>query len=401
MPKPITLDYATVIDEIDVLETSIAQIHDTIEQGAHYLLSNLAPNGPIAQTEKVSFCHKVSWGLYEAGRIDAVWQILDWLDAHAKQAPGEYYFTHEEGYEKDMQRVYRAMTFGKVAEYLQHPAFANDEVRAGIMRYQHDSGGVGNCIDDGMPEELEPLNTSFFGHWALAAGLIDEAKKAGDWIAGMVELNEPYLAQPVPTIYYKRQRDTGALVTDVPPDNRMNTLIDTQTVKQPSWVTGTSMALLADLYEATGEERYLDACMPLVEFEAQCDPELLFWPSKCKVGWGAAELYNVTADPAHRRIAANVARVTFMDAQRDDGGWDHMFYPLADSGPWREVVYAGPHANVPDSIEDDGSHCWLSSYEVTGEFLGELGRTRAAFSSVLDRLRGLRCKYETELDLAG
>ncbi len=369
--------------------------------GAHYLLSNLAPNGPIAGVEKLSFCHKVSWGLYEAGRIDAIWQILDWIDANAKQAPGEYYFPHEQAYEKDMQRVYRAMTFGKVAEYLRHPAFANDEVRAGIMKYQHASGGVANCIDDGFPDALEPLNTTFFGQWALAAGLIDGAKRAGDWVAELVELNAPYLAQDTPTFYYKRERDTGKLVTDAPANHRMNTLIDTQTVKQPSWVTGTCMALLADLYEATGEQRYLDACMPLAEFETKCDYALLFWPSKCKVGWGAAELYRVTADPAHRQIAANVARVTFMDAQRSDGGWDHMFYPLADEGAWREVVYGGPDTYVPDAIEEDGSHCWLSSYEITGEFLGELGCTRSAFSDVLARLRAYRAQCESDLKLTG
>ena len=401
MPLDIAPDYATLIDEIDVLEASIPQIHDAIEMGAHYLTSNLAPNGPICAVPKVSFCHKASWGLYEAGRIDAVWQILDWLDANATQAPGEYYFAGEEPYEKDMQRVYRAMAFGKVAEYLRYPAFANDGVRAGIMKYQHESGGVGNCIDDGMPEELEPLNTTFFGQWALAAGLIDEARKAGDWVAELVALNEQHLAQETPTLYYKRTRDTGELVTETPANHRMNTLIDTQTVKQPSWVTGTCMALLADLYEVTGDERYLNAALPLAEFEAQCDPAQLFWPSKCKVGWGAAELYRATCDPAHRRIAASVARVTFMDAQREDGGWDHMFYPLLDTGSWRDVVYAGPDARVPDAIEDDGSHCWLSSYEITGEFIGELGRTRAAFSHVLARLRQQRAECEAALELAG
>lgn len=395
------LGYADIIDEIDALESLIAQINDAINMGAHFEVSSLTPNGPILETENVSFCHKVSWGLYEAGRITEVVRILEWLDANAKQSPGEYYFPNEQWYEKDMQRVYRATTFGKVAEYLHHPAIANDAVRARIKEYQHESGGVANCIDEGFPEALEPLNTTFFGQWALAAGLLDEAKKAGDWVAEMVELNEPYLAQDVPTLYYTRKCDSGELVTDVPPDGRMNTLIDTQTVKQPSWVTGTSMALLADLYAVTENERYLSTALQLAEFEEKCDHGLLFWPSKCKVGWGAAQLYRITADPEHRKIAANVARVTFMGGQRPDGSWSHMFYPLKDTGVWREIVYNGPDANVPEALGDDGSHCWLSSYEITGEFLGELGRTRACFSEVLARLRGRRDEMEAELGLSG
>lgn len=401
MTEELKMDYPAIIDEIDVLESLIAQIHDAIEMGAHFLVSSLAPHGPILGERNVSLCHKVTWGLYEAGRISEVVRILDWLDANAKQAPGEYYFPDEQWYEKDMQRVYRATAFGKVAEYLHHPAFANDEVRARIKQYQHESGGVGNCIDEGMPEELEPLNTTFLGQWALAAGLVDEAKKAGDWVADLVELNAPYLAQDEPRLYYKRKRDSGELVTAVPPGQRMNTLIDTKTVKQPSWVTGTCMALLADLYEVTENRRYLTAALELAEFEAKCDYQLLFWPSKCKVGWGASEVYRVTADPAHRRVAANVARVTFMGSQRPDGSWSHMFYPLRDTGAWREVVYGDPYVPAPACIEDDGSYCWLSSHEITGEFLGELGRTRAAFSDVLARLRARRDACENGLDLAG
>ena len=395
------LTYAEIIDEIDVLERLISQIGDSVGRGADFLVASLAPHGPILAKRNVSLCHKVSWGLYEAGRLAEVGRILDWLDANAKRAPGEYYFPEEQWYEKDMQRVYRAMTFGKVAEYLDHPAFANDEVRAGIKRYQHSSGGVANCIDDGFPAALEPLNTSFFGQWALAAGLQDAARRAGDWVAELVELNESYLGQGAPAIYYTRNRDTGELVTEVPPDGRMNMMIDTTTAKQPSWVTGTCMALLADLHAANANSRYLDAAVKLAEFERACSHRLLFWPSKCKVGWGAAQLYGVTCDPEHRKIAANVARVTFMGAQRPDGSWPHMFYPLNDSGAWRQVVYYGPDAAVPEAIEEDGTHVWLSSHEITGEFLGELGRTRACFSEVLTRLQQRKVAYEAELGLEG
>ena len=391
--------YAEIIDEIAALETMIPRISDAIERGAYFLTSNLAPYGPILDKRNVSLCHKVTWGLYEAGRLQEVVRILDWLDANAKRAPGEYYFPDEQWYEKDMQRVYRPMAFAKVAEYLHHPAFANDAVRAGIKRYQHSSGGVANCLDEGLPAALEPLNTTFFGEWALAAGLMDEAVKAGDWVAEMTELNAAHMVGDAPCIYYTRNTETGDLVTSIPHGARMNTMIDTTTVKQPSWVTGTSMALLADLYAVTANNRYLDAALKLAAFEGKCSHEQLFWPSKCKVAWGAAQLYRLTADPAHRRIAANVARVTFINAQDPDGSWPHMFYPLQDTGSWRQVAYNGPNAGVPDAIEADDSHCWLSGYEITGEFLAELGRTRACFCEVLAQLRERKAAYDAKLRL--
>ncbi|MEM2990646.1 MAG: hypothetical protein QXQ02_05625, partial [Halobacteria archaeon] len=107
------------------------------------------------------------------GRIKEVFTILDWLTKNAKVAPAEYYFAHEPPFEKDMQRIYRFLTFGKVAEYLRYTPMTDDAHRNRVLQYQHRSGGCFNCIDGGPGKTLEPLNTSFFGQWALAAGLIE------------------------------------------------------------------------------------------------------------------------------------------------------------------------------------------------------------------------------------
>jgi hypothetical protein len=160
------------------------------------------------------------------------------------------------------------------------------------------------------------------------------------------------------------------------------------------------MALLADVYSATGERKYLDAALELARYEGRCDPAQLFWPSKCKVCWGAAQLYRLTMAPEHRKTAANVARVTFMAAQRQNGGWPHLFYPLRETGAWRKVVYADPKVEVPEKIKKDGSYCWLSGYELTGEFLGELGCTLKSFREVLAHLRARKQLFDQNVNLA-
>jgi len=38
---------------------------------------------------------------------------------------------------------------------------------------------------------------------------------------------------------------------------------------------------------------------------------------------------------------------------------------------------------VPQTIEQDGSWAWLSGHEITGEFLGEMGRTLKVFKAAL------------------
>jgi hypothetical protein len=139
------------------------------------------------------------------------------------------------------------------------------------------------------------------------------------------------------------------------------------------------------VYALTGDTRHLNAALRLAEFEQRLNPMGLRWPSYCKIGWGAAELYAITGSPTQRVMAANVSEVTFMAAQTAWGGWEHMFYPLTDRGIWTSVGYDGS-GRLPQSLPKDGSWARLSGHEITGEFLGEMGRTLAVFKSVLGRI---------------
>ena len=68
------------------------------------------------------------------------------------------------------------------------------------------------------------------------------------------------------------------------------------------------------------------------------------------VGWGAALLYSVTRDGAHRRMAEKVADVTFLKSQHTDGSWEKLEFPVFDDGRGRT----------------------LSNVEITAEFTFEL-----------------------------
>ena len=395
--KQVKLTYGEILGEIDALESMIGQLSDSLAAGADWLESEMGPNGPIANKRGVSWNHKVCWGLYEAGRIDSCFRILDWLHDNAMVSPAEYYFKHEPYFDKDMQRIYRFLTFGKVAEYLRYAPMTDRAHHNRAFEYQHPSGGCFNLIDPRPGDALEPLNTSFFGQWALAGGMIPRAANAADWLVELVELNAKNLAKKKPIFYYTRDAKTGRLRTNVPRNQDMNYYIDAERVKQPSWASGTTAALLADVYQVTGRRKYLDAAAAMADYESKCSYKQLFWPSKCKVAWGMAELYCVTGDPLHRRLCTDVNRVTFMDSQLECGGWSHVFYPLRENGPWRKAVYSGPDPHVPRQLPKHPSFGRLSGHEVAGEFLGEMGRSLKAFQLVLARLR--LQKHEMEKDM--
>jgi hypothetical protein len=231
-------------------------------------------------------------------------------------------------------------------------------------------------------QTLNPLVTSFFTQWALAAHLLEPAVRSADFLTLMVEENLPHMRREPGRFYFNTDPASTSLVTEPVPGEEINCFVDTRKARQHFYYIGTTMAALADTYMETQQTRYLDAALRLAEFEQRLNSQGLRWPSYCKIGWGAAELYAVTGAPAHRVMAANVSETTFMAAQTKSGAWEHMFYPLRDEGAWRAVNYDGS-GHVPQSLPDDGSWACLSDQEITGEFLGEMGRTLAAFKTML------------------
>jgi hypothetical protein len=388
-----SLGMRTLLEEKRALEAMIQRMALSMSRGADWLIGEFAPGGPIMRERDLSYCHKVVWGLFEDGRLGAVERLLDWIAANARMGLGRYGFPDEPPFNNQMQLLYRFLTFGKVAERLRHPAFANDEVRAEILTYQHKCGGVyGNKDSLEYKRSLNPLVASFFAEWALAAGLVQPAQHSADFLAMLVERNHPHMQGNPGRFYFGYDPEADALLTEPAPNREIDCFVDTVKTKQHFYYIGTAMAALSDVYGLTERARYLEAALCLAEFEQRLNSLGLRWPSYCKIGWGAAELYAITGSPAHRAMAANVSEVTFMGAQTGCGGWEHMFYPLADRGIWTSVEYDGS-GREPQSLPNDNSWARLSAHEITGEFLGEMGRTLAVFKSMLgrveDRLRAI------------
>jgi len=377
-------------------EHLLGAMRTALFQGGQFFVSRIEPNGPILRERNVSYMYKASWGMYAAGVDHAVIaRLIDWVEREALKPNGDFYFP-EEGVEyKDMQRVYRAMTFGKVAAWIGHPVIRSPRVVERILQYQHrPSGGVFACIGDD-PKHVEPqpaigsLNTTFFGHLMIALDRRDEALAAGEWVRRWVAANRQHLARGA---LYTQMTPDGQLLTDVAPGERISKVVDTQHPKQEFWHVGTAMAYLAVLYDtmrarwgSTAEQArpYLDAALALLDFEATMPLDTYLWPSKCKVGWGAGELLRVlvqygweeqaTLEKAYR-VAERVAVFTFLDNQLPDGGWPAMHYPLSEQiseidysyKPLKGTVWAPPQP-IPGSRT-----IFLSGEEITGEFLGEM-----------------------------
>jgi len=392
------------------VEFLLGAMRESLAAGGAYLVARRYPNGPICHARNVSYVHKACWGMYAAG-VDRgiIAELLDWLQREALQPNGDFYFPEEGPEYRVMQRAYRPLTFMKVAVWLAHPLAANERVIGRLLQYQHRSGGTFNYIgDDPARVEEQPtlgaLNTSFFGHLMLALGDKQRALQTGDFLVRLVEANRPHLEQG---LFYTQMDLAGNLVTEAPPGQRYSRLVDRRLPKQEFWQTGTTMAYLACLYEALRErwqeptqaQKYLDAALALLPFEAAMPLESYLWPSKCKVGWGAGELLRVLVkyrlgseeqvEQAYQ-VAKKVAVHTFMRAQLPNGAWSAMHYPLSELDPEYQLEYTPirGRVNVPQEPVPGWSKLYLPPEEITGEFLGELEAIYRGMQAYLAFLRG-------------
>ncbi len=389
-------------------EHLLGAIRLSLHEGGRFLASRVAPNGPICREPLLSYVHKATWGMYAADVNHAlIARLLDWAQLEALRDNGDFYLPGEAPEYKDLQRVYRPLTFGKVAAWIGHPVIRSPGVLERILQYQHRSGGafawIGDDPDD--PQEqptLGALNTTFFGHLMIALDLRAEAVLAGQWVRRWVEANRAPMAQG---ILYTQVTPAGDLVTEIAPGERIAKVVDRCSPKQEFWHVGTAMAYLAALYDAlrtkwdasADEARpYLDAAIALLDFEAAMPLDTYLWPSKCKVGWGAGELLRVlvehklgdetTIERAYR-VAERVAIFTFLDNQLADGGWPAMHYPLSELAPEASFNYK-PLKNqvaVPPAPIANSKTIWLPGEEITGEFLGEMKAIEQGVAAMLRR----------------
>jgi len=397
----------TITDPAHLLEA----IKLSLAQGGNFLKSRITPNGPIGREPNVNYIHKASWGMYAAG-VDhgTIESLLDWVEQEALQKNGDFYFPQEPSEYKDLQRLYRPATFGKVAAWIGHPIIEKPVVIDRILQYQHQpSGGVFNYIGDD-PKNVEeqatigPLNTTFFGHLMIALNLKDQAVAAGEWCRRFVEANWEHMSRGV---IYTQMTPTGDLVTDVAAGERITRIVDHESPRQEFWQVGTLMAYLCVLYDTMvtrwglskyKARPYLDTALELLEFEATMPLDTYLWPSKCKVAWGAGELLRVLVERQYAeqqsidkayRVAERVAIFTFMDNQLGNGSWPAMHYPTSELAPEAELTYKPLKGLVhtPQLALEGSQMFFLPGEEITGEFLGEMKSVKRGIESLISMNR--------------
>lgn len=334
-------------------------LHDytaAVDRAADWLQAQQHPDGAIAPEEGVAAIYKAGAALAAAGRMNAAWRLMDDTVHRFQRSPGEFHRDNESDRDR-MASFYRTCWILLGALRIGRFDVASPAAFDHVCAFQDDkTGGFFATLDTAAQTQISALHTTMAGWLCLYCARSACARRAGDWVLDLLARQPDWPNR----FYFKMDAATGECITDHPENASMLAFTDTKRDKQFFFFSGLLMGYLSDLYCATGDQRYIEGAEKTFAFELGMNPDGFRYVSKCKVAWGAALLYSVTREPAHRQLATDVADITFLEAQCEDGHWDGC-----------------------NCVANDNATAFIdvSAVEMTSEFLFEFCETIKALGS--------------------
>jgi hypothetical protein len=186
------------------------------------------------------------------------------------------------------------------------------------LRSYHDSGQQGFCPSQpggSGAGGTDALTTAHLGLMCLSFGDLERATGAGHWLAQLLA-TQPDLGAG---LLLRRDR-SGHLVDDFSADQAACHIVRAREPDQAYFMIGYPIAFLGTLFDATADERHLQAARGYLDFALSCEGNLRSCPTSHKVAWGAAVLGRITDDPRYTKLAITVADY-LLDIQDRTGAW--------------------------------------------------------------------------------
>ena len=287
------------------------------ERAADWLLSQIQPDGSLGPEipNLRAYC-KIPYALAVAGHPLVARRVLDHLDRTFLTFEGHY--EDEAGDSSDEVFAKHLYTYRDcwIAEAAQRIGRFDIAQRTGrfVLGFQDEAtGGFRSVPGEGR---MDLLATARTGMLCLFLGKLEQAVSAGEFLLRATE-GQP---EPEKAIYFTFDSSGSPISTPPEGEGELFYLIQTDECGQMYFYLGYPMAFLARLYQATGEERFLDGARGYFRLHEHCAADAFSsWPSG-KSGWGAAILHTITEEEDYGR-AAEVLADFLLHTQSPDGFW--------------------------------------------------------------------------------
>lgn len=176
----------------------------------------------------------------------------------------------------------------------------------------------------------------------LACGRFEEAIKGGDFLLRMIE-DQPQRDKFFYTTY---ETDRGIL-TDVfhnedakAFNGRKHFCVSTEhdALYEMVWYIGMPMKILGNLYDVTGDSKYLEGADSYFKFFNALSEGKWHNNSGTKIMWGAAELFALTGKAVYKETTEKYL-TWLLDTQHKQGVWVHaLWYESLEQQPFQATL---------------------------------------------------------------
>ena len=260
--------------------------------------------------------HKQAFSWQLNGHLGEAHRLLNWVKKNKLQSDGQLKDYGGDVY-KHLWLCQGAHRLGRFD--LSYP------VMEFLLSTQAPCGGLPHLAAD---ELTRSMSTAWMGVTSLYFGNIDVAGKTAQCSISMLEQQ-----QREDRFYFQMTRD-GKLVTEK--ENPEAQFIDISKPKQCYWEVGFAMLLMCKMYQATGDQSYLDYARRFFEFKLRCyDDRFTYWGSG-KSSLASAIYYTITGDERARDAAYSFCDWV-VETQYPEGGFHYEDTP-------DELLYYVDHA---------------------------------------------------------
>jgi hypothetical protein len=314
-----------MVAQVDIrLSEKIGIYEQTRRRGADFLLANVGSDGTVADSgrPRVSY-YRVPWALQVCGETRAAASVLDWIERTRIGQDGR--FNAAVPFDAAANRgvnSYPETCLAYGAVLLRRFDIARRVMEFASRFQDPETGGVYMNREETGPEGRQILFiTAQYGMSALITGRMTEAIKAGEWLERLWHA-QPELPDRLYTIWTTRD----GLATTVPPgEDARHYVNESQDVRQMHYNGGIAASCLAQLYMATGDERWLELARGYQRFSMESTPRQFEVRQVCKSAWGSGLISLATGDDSYVPWMLRMGD-WFTEIQEADGRWSNSSY---------------------------------------------------------------------------
>ncbi|MDH4232640.1 MAG: hypothetical protein OEW04_11510 [Nitrospirota bacterium] len=307
------------------------RFRDAREKGCAHLLNMCRPDGGFGNPELgLEEYYKALSAFSVCGHTRTAARLCQWILSHGitpegdfgprTQSTGDFRYTYPNAW--ITIGAHRLGEFGLSQRGMEF-----------LMGFRDpDSGGFfSDSTERDAETEQDVIYVSFCGLAALYTGRIGVARSVGGWLK-MVMNCQPCFPEKFYTVY---SRAKGLHITA---DSEIRYVVSRDAAGyQNFFQPGAAGAFLASLYQATGENEWLQLSREYMSFAENANAYLFGLLAAGKVGWAASLLYKITGEKKYREMAVRIGD-SIIAAQTKRGYWNFPGTKAPHNGITAEMV---------------------------------------------------------------